>query len=192
MSVARAVFVVVFVGVVAACLPALPCTAQQPIAVRYPLIITFSRPNTSFNIYLYLFYIKKISENFSSQLSFMGLKVHSTLAPTLCHSEIIILIYMSVWVQQEWYVDYDAQLRATIDSASGLRSIQINVHHRSARTRHPPFCFYFVYLYINLYINLFVWCTENAVQHQRGSAALHRLPAEGRHAAYGTRHSIDC
>lgn len=73
MSVARAVFVV-FVGVVATCLAALPCTAQQPIA---------------------------ISENFSSQLSFMGLK-------------------------QEWYVDYDAQLRATIDSASGLRSVQIN------------------------------------------------------------------
>jgi hypothetical protein len=35
MSVARAVFVV-FVGVVATCLAALPCTAQQPIAVRYP------------------------------------------------------------------------------------------------------------------------------------------------------------
>ena len=93
---------------------------------------------------------------------------------------------MSVWVQQEWYVNYDAQLRATIDSASGLRSVQINVHHRSPT----------IIIYLFIYINIFVWCTENAVQHQHGSAALHRLPAEGRHAAHGTslaclgRHSL--
>jgi hypothetical protein len=80
MSVARAVFVV-FVGVVATCLAALPCTAQQPIAVRYPppanqLLYYFIFPTGHTYLTLLLYIVaKKISENFSSQLSFMGLKV---------------------------------------------------------------------------------------------------------------------
>jgi hypothetical protein len=42
-----------------------------------------------------------ISENFSSQLSFSGAK-------------------------QEWYVDFDAQLRATTDLTTGLQSVLVN------------------------------------------------------------------
>jgi hypothetical protein len=89
--------------------------------------------------------------------------------------------WMDGWVQQEWYVDYDAQLRATIDSASGLRSVQINVRTIIV------YLFYLFYLFVCLFVCLFVYLfgAENAVQHQRGSAALHRLPAEGRHAAHG-------
>jgi hypothetical protein len=90
--------------------------------------------------------------------------------------------WMDGWVQQEWYVDYDAQLRATIDSASGLRSVQINVR--------TIICLFVYFLFICLFVYLFylfyLFGAENAVQHQRGSAALHRLPAEGRHAAHGT------
>ena len=118
----------------------------------------------------------------------MGFKVtlHSALfaAPTQPSLSLVTFLHEGVWVQQEWYVDYDAQLRATIDFASGLRSVQLNVRHRSALTRDTHHYSFFLIIYL---FDCFVWCTENAVQHQRGSPALHRLPAEGRHAAHGTR-----